>query len=162
LLCFSQHQVKSTVLPAAFENPCLFASLVLLAAASMNGLRITEEPDPEVLALRQEALLLVRQQLASPDKSGAAEHIAAIQCLAGASFVSIYLLSLWRALRGRECKLPILILLQAYGFEPDVNFTIHLNALSTLLRERGTSKYKTTNLGRIILNMLAVSVIFQI
>ena len=54
-----------------------------------------------------------------------------------------------------------LILPQAYGFEPDVNFTVHLSALSKLLRARGESKYKTTNLGRIILNMLVMSVIFK-
>ena len=54
----------------------------------MNGPRMTGEPDSEILALRQETLLLVRQQLASPDTSGTAEHIMAIQCLAGASFVS--------------------------------------------------------------------------
>lgn len=58
-------------------------------------------------------------------------------------------------------RLPILILPQAYGFEPDVNFTMHLSALSTLLRERGESKYKTTNIGRVVLNMLVVSVAFQ-
>ena len=89
LLCFSQHQVKSIMLPAACQNPCLFAAILLMAATSMNGLRTAGEPDPEILALRQETLLLVRQQLASPDTSGAAEHIAAIQMLAGASFVSI-------------------------------------------------------------------------
>jgi hypothetical protein len=56
----------------------------------------------------------------------------------------------------------MLILKQAYGFEPDVNFTIHLNALSTLLRERGESKYKMTNIGRVILNMLVMSVTAKI
>jgi hypothetical protein len=49
------------------------------------------------LALRQETLLLVRQQLASPDASGTVEHILAIQCLAGASFVSNVLLFSWKA-----------------------------------------------------------------
>jgi hypothetical protein len=63
----------------------------------MNGSRIAAEPDPEILALRQETLLLVRRQLASPDTSGAAEHIGAIQCLAGASFVRTFLLLIWRA-----------------------------------------------------------------
>jgi hypothetical protein len=58
----------------------------------MDGLRIAAEPDQVILALRQEVLLLVRQQLASPDTSGAAEHVAAISCLAGASFVSAFLL----------------------------------------------------------------------
>lgn len=96
LLCFSQHQIKSKVLPAACKNPCLFAAILLVAATSMDGLRIKVEPDPEILVLRQETLLLVRQELASPDKSGAAEHVAAIQCLAGASFVSTCLLSVGR------------------------------------------------------------------
>jgi hypothetical protein len=54
----------------------------------MNGSKVAGEPGPEVLALRQETLSLVRQQLVSPDASGTAEHIMAIQCLAGASFVS--------------------------------------------------------------------------
>ena len=55
----------------------------------MDGQRVAARPEQEILALRQETLLLVRQQLASPDTSGTAEHIAAIQCLAGASFVRV-------------------------------------------------------------------------
>jgi hypothetical protein len=51
-----------------------------------------------------------------------------------------------------------LIFKQAYGFEPDVNFTIHVNALSTLLRVRGKSKYRKTNIGRVVLNALVMSV----
>lgn len=97
LLCFSQHQVKSAILPAACKNPCLFAAILLTAATSMNGSMTTAEPGSEILALRQETLLLVRQQLASPDASGDAEHIMAIQCLAGASFVSDVLLFYWKA-----------------------------------------------------------------
>ena len=98
LLCFSQHQVKSTLLPAACKNPCLFAAILFLAATSMNGSRTTAEPGSEILALRQETLSLVRQQLVSPDASGTAEHIMAIQCLAGASFVSNVLLFLLEGL----------------------------------------------------------------
>jgi hypothetical protein len=160
-MCFSQHQVKLIFWPAACRNPGLFATLLLVAATSMDGLRNTSEPDQGVLALRQEALLLVRQQLASPDASGAAEHIAAITCLAGASFVSARLLSVWRALCGQKYGLLVLILPQAYGFEPDVTFTIHINALSTLVRAKGGSKFKMTNIGRIVLNMVIVLVIFQ-
>jgi hypothetical protein len=52
----------------------------------------------------------------------------------------------------------MLILKQAYGFEPDVNFTIHMNALSMLLRVGGKSKYKKTGIGRIVLNVLVMSV----
>jgi hypothetical protein len=62
----------------------------------MNGSKVAGEPGPEILALRQETLSLVRQQLVSPDASGTAEHIMAIQCLAGASFVSDVLLSYHR------------------------------------------------------------------
>jgi len=80
--------MKSTVLPSACKNPCLFAALLLTAATSLNGSKITGEPGSEILALRQETLSLVRQQLVLPDASGTAEHIMAIQCLAGASFVS--------------------------------------------------------------------------
>ena len=98
LLCFTQHQVKSTLLPSACKNLCLFAAILFLAATSMNGPKIAGEPGPEILALRQETLLLVRQQLVLPDASGSAEHIMAIQCLAGASFVSNVLLFYWKGL----------------------------------------------------------------
>ena len=150
LQVFSQHQIKSTLLPAACKNPCLFSAVLLIAATSMDGMRVKAEPDPAVLALRQETLSLVRQQLASPETSGGAEHIMAIQCLAGASFVS-------KNTTG-NASLAQLTSKQAYGFEPDLNFTIHMNALSTLLRARGKSKYKKTGIGRMVLNVLVMSV----
>ena len=64
----------------------------------MNGSKVAGEPGSEILALRQETLLLVRQRLVLPDASGTAEHIMAIQCLAGASFVSNVLLFYWKGL----------------------------------------------------------------
>jgi hypothetical protein len=125
----------------------------------MNGSKVAGEPGSEILALRQETLLLVRQQLVSPDASGTAEHIMAIQCLAGASFVSERPAVLLKRLdTHRQCELGTLISRQAYGFEPDVNFTIHMNALSSLLKVRGKSKYKKTGIGRIVLNVLVMSV----
>jgi hypothetical protein len=44
--------------------------------------------DSEVLSLRQETLSSIRQQLTCPISAGTAEHVAAIQVLVGASFVS--------------------------------------------------------------------------
>ncbi len=67
----------------------MFAGVLLMAATSMYGSRITAV-DPEILALRQESLALIRKQLTSPDLSGTPEHVASIQFLAAASLVGIY------------------------------------------------------------------------
>jgi hypothetical protein len=53
----------------------------------MNSQR-NSKTDSEVLSLRQETLSLIRQQLTCSTLAGTAEHIAAIQVLIGASFVS--------------------------------------------------------------------------
>ena len=148
---FPQQQFRTLVVPAAFQNPCYFTMILMLCSTSMCTPKCTTVP-PQILAIRQEALSLLRKQISLPEASGTLEYICAIHFFAISSLVSLYFSfgQEWRIILPPIQTDPT----QAYRLEPDKNFETHWRAMSALFETRPASEYRKTDSGRCLIRTL--------